>query len=187
MLEGREVILGSIGSFNGTFKAHDQAIKACEYLNKNGYKVKLWIIGAGDKSSLSSLVKRLGLEGKIKLFDPVKPGKEVEEWLSNIDIYCQFSRREGISRALIEAMNLGLPVVASNAGGTYEIVDTRSLFEIDDVKAATLIIEKLITDHNFYADMCSYSYYKTLKFEKDLLVNQRKEFWADFGTTRKGS
>lgn len=184
-LKGREVILGSIGSFNGTFKAHDQAIKACDYLNKNGFRVELWIIGAGDKKPLSNLLKSLGMEDKVKLFDPVKPGKDVEKWLSNIDIYCQFSRREGISRALIEAMNLGLPVVASNAGGTYELVDIRSLFEIDDVKAATRIIEKLITDDDFYSEMCSYSYYRTLKFEKESLISQRREFWADFGIIRK--
>jgi glycosyltransferase involved in cell wall biosynthesis len=187
VLKGRQVILGSIGSFNGTFKAHDQAIKACDYLNKNGYRVKLWIIGAGDKKPLSNLLKSLGLEDKVKLFDPVKPGKEVENWLSDIDIYCQFSRREGISRALIEAMNLGLPVVASNAGGTYELVDIRSLFEIDDVKAATRIIEKLINDNDFYSEMCGYSYQRTLRFEKQSLNSQRREFWADFGIMQNGS
>ncbi len=181
VLKGREVILGSIGSFNGTFKAHDQAIKACDYLNKNGYRVKLWIIGAGDKKPLNNLLKSLGLEDKVKLFDPVKPGKEIEKWLSNIDIYCQFSRREGISRALIEAMNLGIPVVASNAGGTYELVDIRSLFEIDDVTVAARNIEKLINDNDFYSEMCSYSYYRTLQFEKESLISQRREFWADFG------
>ena len=99
-------------------------------------------------------MKSIGLEDKVKLFDPVKPGKEVDKWLSNIDIYCQFSRREGISRALIEAMNLGLPVVASNAGGTYELVDARSIFEINDTKAAT-VTEKLINDDNFYSEMCT--------------------------------
>ena len=186
-LKGREVILGSIGSFNGTFKAHDQAIKACDHLIKNGYRVRLWIIGAGDKKPLSDLSKSLGLEDKIKFFDPVKPGKEVENWLSHIDIYCQFSRREGISRALIEAMNLGLPVVASNAGGTYELVDIRSLFEIDDIKVATQIIKKLINDDHFYSEMCSYSYYRTLQFAKETLINQRREFWADFGTIKNES
>ena len=187
VLKGREIILGSIGSFNGTFKGHDQAIKACDYLIRIGYKVKFWIIGSGDKRPLSNSLKSMGLEDNVKLFNPVKPGKEVEDWLSHIDIYCQFSRREGISRALIEAMNLGIPVVASNAGGTYELVDSRSLFEIDDVKAATQIIEQLIADNDFYSEMCSYSYHRTLEFEKESLMRQRREFWADFGIARKGS
>ena len=133
-LRGRRVVLGSIGSFNGTFKGHDQALRACNELLNRGYSVELWIIGGGSKESLRRSVKRLGLDSKVRLFDPVPPGEAVEKWLSEIDIYCQFSRREGISRALIEAMNVSLPVVASNAGGTYELVDSRSLFEIDDVK-----------------------------------------------------
>lgn len=179
-LMGKEIILGSIGSFNGVFKGHDQAVRACKDLNNSGYRVKLWIIGAGNKEPLRRLLKSSGMEDKVKLFDPVRPGKEIEEWLSNIDIYCQFSRREGISRALIEAMNLAIPSVASNAGGTYELVDNCSLFEIDDVKTAIGIIQKLINDRDFYLDRCNYSYHSTIQFEKELLTRQRREFWADF-------
>ena len=130
---------------------------------------------------MKSQIKNLGLEHKVQLFDPITPGKDVDNWLSKIDIYCQFSRREGISRALLEAMNLGLPVVATNAGGTYEIAGRQSLFEIDDVEKAITIIEGMIIDADFYKEMCKFSYNATAKFQNRLLANKRKEFWLDFG------
>ena len=180
-LMSKEIILGSIGSFNGTFKGHDQAIKALSQLLDKGYNIKLRILGGGDKAPLKSQIKNLGLEQKVQLFDPINPGKDVENWLSKIDIYCQFSRREGISRALLEAMNLGLPVVATNAGGTYEIVDRKSLFEIDDVNKSITIIEDMIIDADFYREMCKLSFNTTARFQKRSLANKRKEFWSDFG------
>ena len=176
----RKVILGTIGSLNGTFKGHDSAIKACYLLHKKGYSVELRILGAGDKKDLVSYVNSMDIVDQVFFYDPVKPGKEVENWLSDIDIYCQFSRREGISRALIEAMNLATPVVASKAGGTYEIVNNKSLFEIDDIKSACNIIEKLINDRDFYSSMCTFSYENTQQFEKDYLSKKRADFWKNF-------
>ena len=123
------------------------------------------------------------MEEYVELCEPVKAGRAVEDWLSTVDIYCQFSRREGISRALIEAMNLGLPVVASNAGGTYELVDTRLLFRIGDVESATQI-ENLINDNDFTLRCVVILTIELFEFEKGSLMGQRREFWADFGVMR---
>ena len=181
-LNNKKIILGSIGSFNGTFKGHDIAIKTCYLLNEKGYKVELRILGAGDQKGFKDYAKSMNVADKVFFYNPVKPGKEVESWLSDIDIYCQFSRREGISRALIEAMNLAIPVVASNAGGTYEIVNNKSLFEIDDIKSATNIIEKLINDNDFYSSMCCFSYESTKQYEENFLSKKRIDFWRNFGS-----
>lgn len=182
VLRNKKIILGTIGSFNGTFKGHNVAIKACSLLNKKGYDVELRILGAGDKKPLLRHVNHHNIADKVFLYNPVKPGKEVDSWLSEIDIYCQFSRREGISRALIEAMNLAIPVVASNAGGTYELVNKNSLFEIDDIKSAIKIIEKLINNNDFYLMMCQHSYENTKEYEKNYLHEKRYNFWKNFGT-----
>ena len=181
------VVLGSIGSFNGSFKGHDIAVETCKILNNKGIKTELRILGAGDKMNLLKKIHSENMSEKVILFDPLSPGAEVEDWLDKIDIYCQFSRREGVSRALIEAMNLAIPVVASNAGGTYELVDKRSIFPINDAFRASQIIENLILDKNFFIKICEHSFYKAKEFDLKKLNEKRYKFWHDFGRVVENS
>jgi glycosyltransferase involved in cell wall biosynthesis len=39
------------------------------------------------------------------------------------DVFCQPSRSEGMSNALLEAMGCGLPCVATGVGGTPEVLE----------------------------------------------------------------
>ena len=64
--------------------------------------------------------------------------------ISNSDVH-----EEGISNTVIECMAIGLPVVASNAGGTGEIIDdskTGFLIENKDVPRLVSVLTKLIED-----------------------------------------
>jgi glycosyltransferase involved in cell wall biosynthesis len=176
----KEIVIGCVGSFNGRFKGYDIAIKVCSMLMDLGYTIKLKILGSGDQSNVKKLIAHHGVNDNVELFQPVTPGLEVERWLDTLDIYCQFSRREGISRALIEAMSIGLPVVASNAGGTYELVDKQSIFELNDSKTACLKIEALINNRNFFNDQCKKSYYKAAEFNEDILSKRREAYWSNF-------
>ncbi len=180
-----KIILGSIGSFSGTFKGHEKAVETCKILIDRGFDAELRILGAGDKTALRKEIEERNLHHAVKLYDPVKPGSEVEDWLSKIDIYCQFSRREGVSRALIEAMNLSIPIVATDAGGTYELVDKRSIFPVDNCNKASEIIQQLVKDKIFFNEMCTYSFYKAREFEKTKLDKKRNDFWYDFGRVTK--
>ncbi len=47
---------------------------------------------------------------------------DVTDILNGADIYCQPSRSEGLGLAILEAMAVGLPVVASRVGGIPEAV-----------------------------------------------------------------
>lgn len=179
-LSNGNVILGSIGSFNGTFKGHDKAIECCALLNKKGMNVKLYLLGAGSRESLVEKAKVMEISEQIRFYDPLPPGKEVENWLNLIDIYCQFSRREGISRALIEAMNLGTPVVATDVGGTFELANKKTLFQADNLQHVCEIIEKYITNKIFYKEMCRYSYNKAGEYSEEKLTSKRIDFWKDF-------
>jgi len=47
---------------------------------------------------------------------------EVVAWLAAADVYAAPSRNEGMGRALVEAMALGLPVVGAAVGGIPSVV-----------------------------------------------------------------
>lgn len=74
------------------------------------------IIGDGDKLlALERLARDLGIERHV-LFTGFLTNPY--PLLSNCDVYVSTSENEGISNALLEAMYLKLPIIASSSGGT---------------------------------------------------------------------
>ena len=76
--------------------------------------------------------------------------QSIEPYLRKCDLFLHTSRNEGIPNVVMEAMSNGIPVVATNAGGTSEIItDSKNGFlcTIDDVeglfqKTLRLLIDK---------------------------------------------
>jgi len=89
-----------------------------------GLNVTLIIVGDGEQRIKMSLIfwaKYLGIEEKVS-FPGTLPNSEITELLLQSDGYIQSSISEGFSNALAEAMAFGLPVFATDVGGTREIV-----------------------------------------------------------------
>lgn len=84
---------------------------------------KLIIVGSGNeeyKLKLQETIKQLGLSSNILLVGFVD---DITKILRCLDIYCLSSLTEGCNRTLLEAMAVGLPVVATAVGGNVEIVE----------------------------------------------------------------
>jgi len=78
------------------------------------------IIGEGpERARLESLIRHHELETRVWLIGE-KP--DVPGWLHSFDLFCLPSLWEGLPNALLEAMAIGLPVVASNVDGVPEAV-----------------------------------------------------------------
>ncbi|HVX15320.1 MAG TPA: glycosyltransferase family 4 protein [Pirellulales bacterium] len=72
---------------------------------------RLWLVGDGPhRAELNDLVGQLGLWGFVHLPGPFD---DVEDFLRAADLFVLPSLEEGMSLALLEAMAMGLPVVAS--------------------------------------------------------------------------
>lgn len=78
------------------------------------------IVGKGDElDDCRQRVKKLGLENRIFL---VGPSSCVGYWLHKSDMLLHLARFEGLPNVVIEAQLVGLPVLATPAGGTSDIV-----------------------------------------------------------------
>ncbi|RJQ28232.1 MAG: glycosyltransferase family 1 protein [Peptococcaceae bacterium] len=105
------------------------------------------LIGDGPlRTECMAFIKRHGLEKKVFL-----PGtrEDAPGLLADLDIFVLFSRWEGLPLTVIEAMQAGLPVVASAVGGVGEQVahgETGLLIEALDPAAAERALRELIAD-----------------------------------------
>jgi glycosyltransferase involved in cell wall biosynthesis len=102
-------------------KGHACLIKAMARLTQQHPEAKLVLLGEGEEEQgLRALVRDFGLEEQV-LFAGHQ--RNIADWLSIADVYVQPSLRDCMPRALLEAMYMGLPVVASDLETIREVVD----------------------------------------------------------------
>lgn len=104
-------------------KGFDQLLLAMRSLCDRDRQVKLTLIGAGPElEHLLYLRKTFGLETVVDL-----PGKRTYEQIQALfrsaHAYIQSSVSEGLSNSVAEAMVNGLPVFATDVGGTREVIE----------------------------------------------------------------
>lgn len=110
-------------------------------------EVSLDIIGTGDyKSELEKNIKNYNVGSKVRFNGSRRWGDELFECFRNYDFLILPSYSEGLPLVIVEALSMGLPVIASNVGGIPEIIKHKQngyLFEAGNVKEITNILEEV--------------------------------------------
>lgn len=112
----------------------------------------VWI-GDGDKrDEMLSVIKQLGLEKSFKIIRPADFGGQRQDLLQLLrlaDIFVHPSFAEGLPGAMLEAMALGKPVVASRVNAIPECVidgENGFLVEAGNAEGFAKAVEKLAND-----------------------------------------
>ena len=101
-------------------KGLDILLKSWQILARRYNKTcPLQIFGRGDPELLRQLVIQLGIEGFV--FFPGFVGN-IKQRLLDSCLFVLSSRIEGLSNALLEAMSLGLPCVATDVSGSQDLI-----------------------------------------------------------------
>ncbi len=105
-------------------KRHEDAIRTLSVLGKEYPELRLGIAGnVYDQSyydELQHLVQQLGLSGRVE-FLGVR--KDVLQLMQNSDALFHCAQSEGFGWVVVEAMAVGLPVIASAVDGPRDIID----------------------------------------------------------------
>lgn len=144
----REKKIVSIGRLDAN-KNHEMIIRAFANLLEKYSEYSLTIYGEGElREYLQELIQILKLEEKVFL-----PGviPDVAEKIENSALFILASYSEGVSNALIEAMALGLPVIATDvpSGGTTELIrhgENGWIIPAGDQTALEEAMDKLLSD-----------------------------------------
>lgn len=107
----------SVGELNKN-KNHRVVIDAIYMLrDKNIYYI---LCGKGpEKERLNKIIKQYGLNSQIKMLGF---RQDIPELLNSSDCFVFPSKREGLSVAVMEAMAVGLPIIASDIRGNRDLV-----------------------------------------------------------------
>lgn len=138
-------------------KNYPMMIEAFKRINESYPNYTLEIYGAGNqKDNIAEAIERLDLQDKIVLKGYQK---DVHASIANATCFVMTSNYEGMSNALIEAMCIGLPCVATDCdgGGAREVIENDKnglLVRKNDVDGFVEAVKKIIRDKK-YADILS--------------------------------
>lgn len=152
-------------------KGFDLLIKAFSILkNENA---QLLIIGDGpERCNLQNLISDYALEEKVVLVGK-KNKQEIVNILCESNAFVLPSRSENFSVAVLEALAVGLPVVATLCGGIRECINEKNglLVPVEDVEAlANALREMYLNYSNFDSDYIVKDYQK--RFSSSVIAKQ---------------
>ena len=141
-----ECVLVSVGRLTQV-KAHDVLIEASRKLCDSRRGLRVVIAGEGEeRGALTEQIARSGLDGRVLLVGQLA---SVDPLLRLADLFVFPSRFEGTPFAMLEAMSIGLPVIASRFGGADELIEDRVsgfLVPVDDSDGLAETIDAILRD-----------------------------------------
>ncbi len=122
-----------------TLKGHDDLIEAAPSLVRRHPKIKFLLVGGGPwRERLANKIRALNMENHFVFTDLVQPSG-IPKLVGIMDALVHLSYREGIPRALPQAMAAARPVVAYDCDGAREVcIDQQTGFLIPPGDTARL-------------------------------------------------
>lgn len=115
-----QFFLLSVGELNQN-KNHKIVLRAMQELQRSGEDISKIVYGiCGDgpgRQALETEIGKLGLEKQAVLYGYCDP---VRDYLAGADAVAFPSRREGLGMAALEALSMGIPILAADNRGTRE-------------------------------------------------------------------
>jgi glycosyltransferase involved in cell wall biosynthesis len=167
-------------------KGLDVFLRALAELRAAGTRFRACLVGGGPLlESHRRMARRLGLENAVAITGRVD---DPLPYLHHADVFALPSIQEGSgSLSLIEALQAGLPIIASNIDGIPEDVtygDSALLVEAGTVSGLSQAIERVLTDHALRQRLARRAREVFIeKFSADAFTNAIRETYAELGMT----
>jgi glycosyltransferase involved in cell wall biosynthesis len=148
-------VIGIVGRLQPS-KGQGRFVEAVAELRRRGHDVRGLVVGGnshnlspGYASTLRELAAKSGAASFVTFTGHVE---EPAELMQTMDVLVNASQTEGFGIALLEAMALGVPVIASADGGPAEIIEPdRSGLLVESPSLPSLVdgLERLLGDSHF--------------------------------------
>ena len=119
-LSAQDIVVGKIARLF-KLKGHDDLLEVAPGLLRACPRLKFLLVGGGQwRARLAQRARALGVE-KHFIFTGLVPPETVPGLLGIMDIVVHLSRREGLARALPQALAAARPIVACDCDGAREV------------------------------------------------------------------
>ena|GEM_PF-865879 len=139
-------LFGVVGSLTAR-KGHKYLLHAWRIFSKKYPKAFLLIVGDGEeRSEISKTITGLEISHSAKMVGFQEDGRAI---IGALDAFVLSSAMDICSRAILEAMAMKTPIIASRVGGNPELVmheETGLLFDYGDVQGLVNVMERMIKD-----------------------------------------
>lgn len=172
-------LVHTANNINNDVKGHDIVIKVVKKLNDLGIDASVTFIGDGDlRSELEKMAEKLGVGDKVVFTGLLGSALEVREKLLDADMFILPTKAEGLPRAVIEAMAVGLPCLSTPVNGIPELLETEYMFDPIDVDGFTNKIVELLNNPEKLTQMSIRNIKKAREYEETILQKRRVEFYT---------
>ena len=138
----RTVVFGVVGNLRPE-KGHLMFIRAAQMVASVCQEARFVLIGDGPmRQKIEDSIDAMGLHDKVHLMGTVT---NVPLALESIDVVVSSSDTEGFPNSVLEGMAAGKPVVATDAGGTRELVAEGVTGYLVPVGAVELLADRMIS------------------------------------------
>jgi L-malate glycosyltransferase len=149
--EAGVVRVGMIARMNHPVKNHPSFLRVASRLAQEFPHAEFVLVGDGPlRGELESLAASLGIGQKTTFLGD---RRDIPAVLASLDVSVQISRSESLSNVILESMAAGVAVVATNVGGTPEVIRDRQtgfLVTPDDDDVLYAALARLLGD----PDLC---------------------------------
>ena len=185
-VEQGDILVGTVGRLDPV-KNFDIFIRSAEMVLKEFPQVKFLLVGDGPiRKDLELLVSELGLSRHVIFLGE---RNDVAELLNVMDIFVLPSKSEGLSNTILEAMSVGLPVIATNVGGNPELVidgETGVLIQPWDASVLAAAIINLLRDNEKRKKMGDAGFIKAKgEFSIEKMVKSYEELYLSLYKKKK--
>jgi len=169
--------IGVIGMLY-SIKSSLEIVEAFYILIKKGYNLKLEFVGEGPL--LKEIIlksKQLKISKRVICNGSLPSGEKVFSFIDSLDLYIQFSKTEGLPRAMIEAMARCCPIVSSNVGGISELLPSDLLVTSMDIKGLANKIDWLLNNETRLLKAVNDNHVKSKEYLNSNLMQKRLDFY----------
>jgi glycosyltransferase involved in cell wall biosynthesis len=176
-LEGK-LVFGAV-SKHFWIKNLPALVRAFAIISARGVDAHLVLLGLGDASSLARLVDDLGLTRRVSI---LPPRRDVPAVLAAFDVFVHPALAESFGFAVVEAMAMQRPVVATRVGIAREIVqDGVSGIEIagTDADAIAAAMMRALDSRNRWTEMGAEARRRALTFTPERWVRAHERLYEE--------
>lgn len=162
-------------------KGYDTLLKAFSIILNKGINARLIIVGEGDNEKIIlELMNQLNLENKVDL---VGYQENPYKFMNIADLFVLASVREGFGHVLVEAMAVGIPVIATRCSGPMEILENGEhgiMVDIGDYNAIALNAMCILEDEKERTEWIKKGMTRAKEFDAKYIVKLYEQLFLDY-------